>query len=174
VLATLWERLARAKPPLAVVGAPPPVQAAERLIDAFIELTRFVQDLGQSIAPFLTSFTKHNPTVARPWEVYARSPELQQVVREIVDAEHGKPAGVLKMRLTGLKRWVLAAVLGSDSAIESIAQELETQLRSEVGMGNDPNRKVKDYMRDDGHQLFYQHIRELRSQKLGDAYAHGV
>jgi hypothetical protein len=41
-------------------------------------------------------------------------------------------------------------------------------------MATDPNRKIRDFMRDDGHQLFHQHIRELRSQKLGEAYAKGV
>ncbi len=174
VLATLWDRLAQAKPPLAPGGQTPPVQAAERLFDAFIELTRFVQDMDQALAPFLSSFTRHNEAVARPWDVYARSPELQQVIREIIDMERGKPAGVVKMRLLGLKRWTMAAIVAGDSALESIAHELEEQLRGKLGMGSDPNRKVKDYMRDDGHQLFHQHIRELRSQKLADAYAHGV
>jgi len=174
VLRELWERLARAKPPLAPGNQNPPVPAAERLVDTVIELTRFVADLDQAVAPFLGSFTKHNQTVAKPWDVYAHSPDLNQVIREIIDAEHAKPAGVCKMRLLGLKRWIMAAILGSDSALESIAQELETHLRGPVGMGNDPNRKVKDFIRDDGHQLFHQHIRELRSQKLAEAYAHGV
>jgi hypothetical protein len=174
VLRELWERLARAKPPLAPGNQTPPVPAAERLVDTVIELTRFVAELDQAVAPFLGSFTKHNPTVAKPWEVYARSPDLNQVIREIIDAEHGKPAGVCKMRLLGLKRWIMAAILGGDSALESIAQELEGHLRGPVGMGSDPNRKVKDFIRDDGHQLFHQHIRELRSQKLAEAYAHGV
>ncbi|MCK4340927.1 MAG: hypothetical protein KAY37_04310 [Phycisphaerae bacterium] len=173
-LAVLWDRLARSKPPLAPGGLTPPIQAAERLVDTFIELTRFVQDLDQALAPFLGGFAKHNPAVARPWDVYARSPELQRVIKEIIDAEHGKPAGVVKMRLLGLKRWTLAATIAGDSAIESIAHELEEQMRGELGMGSDPNRKIKDYIRDDGQELFHQHIRELRSQKLADAYAHGV
>ena len=174
VLASLWDRLAQAKPPLAPGGQTPGVPAAERLFDAFLEMTRFMQDFDQSLNPFLTSFTRHNQAVAKPWDVYARSPALHQVIREVVDIERGKPAGVLKMRLMALKRWAMAAIIGGDSALESIAHELEEHLRGPVGMATDPNRKIRDFMRDDGHQLFHQHIRELRSQKLGEAYAKGV
>ncbi len=173
VLTALWERLARARPPLAPGGVRPPVPAAERLFDALIELTRFAHDFDQALRPFLGSFVKHNPLLARPWDVYARSPGLQDVVREVVDVEHGKPAGVLKMRLLGLQRWVLAAIIGSDAALENIAHELEQQLRGAAGLESDPNRRVKDYLRDDGHHLFHQHIRELRGQKLAEAYTQG-
>jgi hypothetical protein len=151
----------------------PPVQAAERLFDAFIDLARFVHDFDPAIRPFLGSFIKYNPALARPWDVYARSPGLQDVIREVVDAQHGKPAGVLKMRLLGLQRWTIAAIIASDTAIESIAGELEQHLRTAVGMESDPNRKLRDYLRDDGHHLFHQQIRELRGHKLAEAYTHG-
>lgn len=173
VLAALWERLARARPPLAPGGVKPPQAAAERLVDAFAELARFAHDFDQGVRPFLGSFIRHHGPLARPWDVYARSPGLHDVIREVIDAEHGKPAGVLKMRLLGLQRWTMAALMGTDASIESIAGELEQQLRSEVGMGSDPNRKVRDYLRDDGHHLFQQHIRELRAHKLAEAYTHG-
>lgn len=173
VLGALWERLAHVKPALAPGGLRPTQQAAERLFDAFIELARFAHDLDQALRPFLGSFIKHNAALARPWDVYARSPGLQDVVREIIDVEHGKPAGVLKMRLLGLQRWTLAAIIGADTAIESIAHELEQHLRGSEGMASDPNRKIKDYIRDDGHHLFHQQIRELRGQKLAEAYTHG-
>ena len=173
VLAGLWDRLALAKPPLAPGGCHPSVKAAERLVDALVELARFVHDFDQSIRPFLNSFTRYNPTLARPWDVYARSPGLEETVREVIDAERGKPAGVLKMRLLGLKRWTLAALIGCDTTLESIAGELEQHLRGQVGMEADPNRRVKDYLRDDGNQLFHEHMRGLRGQKLADVYAHG-
>ena len=173
ILATLWERLARAKPPLARGGLQPTVQAAERLFDALLELCRFVNDFDQAMRPFLTSFVRYNPALARPWDVYARSPGLHDVVREVIDVEHGKPAGVLKMRLIGLQRWTMAAIIGADTAIESIAHELEQQLRGAVGMEADPNRRLRDYIRDDGHHLFHQQIRELRGQRLAEAYTHG-
>jgi hypothetical protein len=172
-LAALWDRLARNKPPLAPGGLHPPLQAAERLVDAFIELARFVHDFDQAMRPFLASFIRHDSVLARPWDVYARSPGLLDMVREVIDVEHGKPAGVLKMRLLGLRRWTVAAIIGSDTAIESIADELEQHLRGAVGMESDPNRKLREYLREDGHHLFHQHIRELRSQKLADAYSHG-
>lgn len=173
VLTALWERLARAKPALAPGGVCPAVPAVERLFDALIELSRFAHDFDQAMRPFLGSFVKHNPLLARPWDVYARSPGLHDVVREVIDIEHGKPAGVLKMRLLGLQRWTLAAIIASDTTLESIAHELEEQLRGSVGLGADPNRRVKDYLRDDGQHLFHEHMRELRGQKLAEAYTHG-
>ncbi|MBK9118844.1 MAG: hypothetical protein IPM18_04470 [Phycisphaerales bacterium] len=173
LLMQLWDRLARAKPHLATGGAEPPVQAAERLFDAFIELTRFVHEFDLGLRPFLGNMIKHNAALARPWDVYARSPGLLDVVREVIDATAGKPAGVLKMRLMALQRWTLATLIASDTSLESVAPELETQLRGPLGMENDPNRRVRDYLRDDGNHLFQQHMRELRSSKLAEAYAHG-
>ncbi|MBN2447774.1 MAG: hypothetical protein JXO22_13670, partial [Phycisphaerae bacterium] len=104
----------------------------------------------------------------------AKAAPMDEIIREVIDIEHGKPPAVLKMRLLALKRWVLATIIGSDTAIESVAHELEEQMRGDVGMKNDPHRKLRDYIRDDGHQLFHQHIRELRSIKLADVYAHGA
>ncbi len=173
-LAALWERLAHAKPHLAPGGVQPTPQAAERLFDAFIELALFTHDFDQSMRPFLGSLARYSGSLGRPWDAYAKSPGIDDLVRDIIDVQAGKPAAVLKARLVALKRWVIATIMGSDTAVESIAHELEEQLRGDVGMGNDPNRKVKDYVRDDGHQLFLEHIRELRSQKLADIYAHGV
>lgn len=173
LLVSLWERLAQAKPPLAPGGVHPNEATAQRLVDALIELARFVNDFDQTLRPFLTSFVRHIPTLARPWDAYVRSPGLHDVVREIIDIERGKPAGVLKMRLLGLQRWALAAIISSDTAIESIAHELEQHLRGPVGMESDPNRRLRDYIRDDGHHLFHQQMRELRNQKLAEAYTHG-
>jgi hypothetical protein len=173
LLSALWERLAQAKPPLAPGGIHPNDAAAQRLMDAFVELARFVNDFDQALRPFLTTFIKHIPALARAWDAYVRSPGLHDVVREIIDVEHGKPAGVLKMRLLGLQRWAIASIIGSDTAIESIAHELEQHLRGSVGMETDPNRRLRDYIRDDGHHLFHQQMRELRNQKLAEAYTHG-
>ena len=64
-------------------------------------------------------------------------------------------------------------MLGCDSAIESVASELHSHLMGEVGAGSDANRKIRDYLRDDGHELFLQHIKELRSQKLAEAFGRG-
>ena len=172
VLANCWDRLARAKPPLAPGAVEPTPPAAERLFDAFIELSRFVSDFDQALRPFLGSFAKHNPTLARPWDVYARSPALLDAVREVIDIAHGKPPGVLKMRLLSLQRWALAAVIAGDTAIECVAGDLEEQLRGQQGLAADPNRKIKDYLKDDGHHLFQERIRAVRGQKLAEAYTH--
>ncbi len=172
VLVNCWDRLARSKPPLSLGAVEPTPPAAERLFDAFIELTRFVSAFDQALRPFLGSFVKHNQMLARPWDVYARSPALLDVVREVVDIAHGKPPGVLKMRLMSLQRWALAAIIAGDTAIECVAGELEDQFRGAQGLGADPNRKLKDYLKDDGHHLFQERIRAVRGQKLADAYTH--
>lgn len=173
VLAAMWQRLAAARPPLAPGAAKPTPAAAERLVEAFIELIRFVHELDQTLRPFLTSFTRYHQAVARPWDVYNRTQDLQQTVKEIVDVERGKPAAVLRMSLGALKRWMVAAIVAGDASLESIGSELEQQLYGN-GKSVDPNRKVRDFLREDGHQLFHQHMRELRSQKLAEAYAKGA
>jgi len=174
-LASLWDRLARAKPPLAPGGVQPSVKSAERLFDAFIELAHFVHDFDQALRPFLNSFIRHHSTLRRPWEVYARSPGLNDTIREVIDVRGGKPASILKMLLRqGLQRWTVAAMIGSDTAIESIAHELEQNLRGEAGMAADLQRRIRDYLRDDGHHVFHQHMRELRGEKLAEAYTHGA
>jgi hypothetical protein len=174
VLGELWERLARAKPKLAEGHIQPNVQAAERLVDAFIELVKFVDDSEKTLRVFLGKYTKDHPSVKVPWDVYAKSDEFYKTVREIVAPKGGKPAGLAKMRLRVLYSWTEAAMIASDSAIESIASELETQLQGTMGMGEDPNRKIRDYVRADGHHLLMQRIRELRNQRVAETYGHST
>ncbi|MHC4092856.1 MAG: hypothetical protein ACYSVY_21710, partial [Planctomycetota bacterium] len=173
VLRTLWQRLASAKPPLAPGHLQPNVQAAERMVDAFVELVRFVDDFDKSMRVFLGKYTKHHPSVKVPWDVYAKRDDVRKSAEQTVAPQGGKPVGLLKMRLRVLYSWTQAAMIGCDSAIESIASELQSHLMSSVGAGSDPNRKIKEYLREDGHELFLQHIRELRSQKLAETYGRG-
>lgn len=173
VLAKLWERLAKAKPPLAPGHLQPNAQAGERLVDAFVELVRFVDDLDKSMRVFLGKYTRHHPSVKVPWDVYAKRDDIHNTAQQTVAPQGGKPVGLLKMRLRVLYSWTQAAMIGCDSAIESIASELQAQLMGPDGAGSDPNRKIKEYLRDDGHELFLQHIRELRSQKLAETYGRG-
>ena len=172
-LAKLWERLARARPALAEGGAKPNEPAAERLVDAFIELVRFVDDFDKSMRVFLSRYTKYHPSVKVPWEAYTKGDDLVELARRTVAAQGGRPVGPLKMRLRLLYSWVYAAMVGCDSAFESVGSELQAHLMSEVGAANDPNRKVRDYIRDDGHLLFMQHLCELRSLKLAETYGRG-
>jgi len=72
-----------------------------------------------------------------------------------------------------LQQWCEAAMVGCDSAIESIASELHTHLMGPGGVGSDPGRKIKDFLRDDGHYVFLEHMRELRSLKLAETYGRG-
>ncbi len=173
MLAEMWDRLARAKPSLAPGHVPPNKQAAERLVDAFCELVRFVDDFDKGMRVFLGQYTRHHPSVKVPWDVYARRDDVYTTAKQTVAPQGGKPVGLLKMRLRVLYSWGYAAMLGCDSAIESVASELHSHLMGEVGAGSDANRKIRDYLRDDGHELFLQHIKELRSQKLAEAFGRG-
>lgn len=173
LLTDLWQRLAVAKPPLAEGHIAPNRQAGERLVDAFIELVRFVDDFDKSMRVFLGRYTKHHPSVKVPWDAYANGGELLEFVRRTVAPQGGRPVGPLKMRLRLLYSWTQAGMVGSDAAIESIGSELQGQLMGSVGAGSDPNRKIRDYVRDDGHLLFLQHIKELRSLKLAETFGRG-
>lgn len=172
VLIDLWDRLARATPKLVEGHVTPNVQAIERLVDAFIELVKFVDDLEKTLRIFLGKYTKNQPSVKVPWDSYAKSEEFYKTIQQIVAPKGGKPAGLAKMRLRVLYSWTEAAMIASDSAMESIASELETQLQGTLGMGDDPNRKIRDYVRADGHFMLMQHMRELRNKRLAETYGH--
>jgi hypothetical protein len=172
LLVELWERLIKAQ--LARGPVAPNTPAAERVFDSLIEFARFANDFDKNVRPFLASYTKFNPTVKRPWEVYTKNPELSQVVKETVAVPNGKPVGVLRVRLRGLMTWTMAGIIASDSALESIGDELREYLQGPVGMASDPNKRIKDFIKDDGHLSFNDRIRELRSQRLAEAYGHGV
>jgi hypothetical protein len=166
----LWTRLASAKPALVEGHVKPTKQAAERLVDALIELIRFVDDFDKLIRPFLSKYTKHHQPVKVPWEVYARRDDTLATVRQTLAAVGGKPVGVVKIRLRGLYAWTEAAMIACDATIESVAAELHEFLHGKHGIGADPNRTIKDFVREDGHELFLQHLRELRGLRLAEAF----
>ena len=174
LLAGLWERLANANPSLGEGHVTPTTQSVERLVDAFIELVRFVHDFDQSMRVFLTRYTHYQATVRVPWEAYARGDDLLTVARRTVAPKGGRPVGILKMRLRLLYSWTEAAMIGSDSAIESIASELEAYLRGPDVLGSDPKKTVREFIHPlDGPEKFIQQMRELRSTKLADAFGRG-
>jgi len=173
MLTALWQRLASAKPPLVEGHIPPSVQAAERGMDALVELARFADDMDKSMRVFLDRYTKHHPSVKVPWEVYTQREDVWETARQTLAVRGGRPVGLLKMRLRVLYSWCQAAMIGADSAVESIASELQAQLCGPVGTQSDANRRIKDYIRDDGHYLFMERIRELRSLKLAETYGRG-
>jgi len=173
-LARLWNRLAAAKPPLAPAAVRPTIPMVERLFDTLIELAGFANDVDQMMRPFLARYTKHDVVVKRPWDIYTKMEGVQQVVQQVLAASGGKPVGVLRVRLQDLKKWTLATLVGSDSAIESIASMLLVELQGPLGMGSDPNCKIKDYIyRNDGTEKFLETMRRVRGEKLAEAYGHG-
>jgi hypothetical protein len=174
LLAELWQRLASEKPPLVEGHIPPNVHSGERLFDSFVHFVRFVDAMEGDVRVFLSKYTKHNDALKVPWEVYAKSAEVYKTVQEMLDPRGGKPVGPLRMRLKMLNAWIHAAAVANDSAIESIASELQSHLMGEEGVGSDPNFKIKDYVRKDGHYLFMEHMRRMRDQAMADVYARGT
>ena len=173
ILVRMWERLASGKPPLVQLGEPPDQKAAERLADVVVELVNSAHAFERTISVILSRYTKHNPSVKVPWDVYTKRDDVYQTARQTLVPRGGKPVGLLKMRLRFLYKWTEAAMIGCDSVIESIASELQTHLMGELGAGGDPNRRIRDYIRADGHELFLQHMRELLSGKLAETYGRG-
>lgn len=171
LLKKLWERMARVKPPLLPATAQPNEKAAERLVDSLIEMTRFAHEFDLSVQPYLDRFTKHTPTIKLPWESYKKFDGIEECVQKVLDKT---PVGVLKLRLLAFKKWTMAALVGNDSEVESVGSHLEQQLRGPAGMGSDPNATIRNYLKNDGHLLFADAVREARSEKIAEAYGHGM
>jgi len=169
----LWEQLAREKPALVEGGVPPTQQSAERLVATLIELVRFVDDFDKLIRPFLTEYTKHHPPVKVPWDVYAKRDDARKTIQQVLAPVRGRPVGIVKNRLRGLYRWTEAAMIACDASIESVASELHTFAMGPAGVGADPNCTIRVFLRNAGHELFLQHVRELRGLKLAEAFGRG-
>ncbi len=172
----LWERLAAADSALVEGHVAPTEQAAERLFESYIELVRFVDSFDQLLRPFLTKYTRDHPPVRVPWDVYAKRDGARDTVKQVLAPIGGKPVGFLRVKLRGLYRWVEAAMIGSDAALESVASELYTFAmdKEPYGAGSDPNRKVKEFLRENGPDLFLQRMRELRGSKIADVFGRGA
>lgn len=172
-LKALWERLGRSKPALVDGHLTPNVQSFERLVDAFQEFVRFVDDFDKGMGVFLGRYTKYHASVKVPWEAYTKSDDITTMVQRMLAPQGGRPVGPVKMRLRLLYSWVHAAMVGCDSALESLESELNAHLMGPLGAGGDANRKVRDYVKAEGPELFAQHIRELRSMRLAETYGRG-
>jgi len=171
--AALWDRLRMADPPLCEAEGEPDAKAADRLVVTLIEFVHAAHGFDQTMGVFLGKYTKHNPSIKVPWDVYRKRDDILQMSRQVLSPKGGKPVGILKLRLRFLYRWVESAMIAADSVIESLASELHEQLIGDAGMGSDPNRRIRDFVRDDGHELYLQRMRELLSSKLAETYGRG-
>lgn len=175
LLAELWTRLAQCKPSLVEGHVPPTPQAVERQFDAFVTLVQFSHELEEGMRVFLGRYTQTHASVKVPWEVYAKSDSVLKKVQATVAVERGRFVGPLRMRLRLLHAWITAAMLGSDAAVESIASELHAHLLGgDSGGAWDPNKKIRDYLRNDGPELFQQRLRGVRGEKLAETYGRMV
>lgn len=175
MLASMWGRLAATKPCwVPDPGVNPTPQAAERLIDAFIELANFAQRIDQDMRPNLDGFTQSNEEIRKLWNVYKQQCDVAQAIRQTVAASGGKHVGGLKMALRVCRNWMFAALVSSDSSIEWIAEELRTHLLGPAGAGPNPKATIKDYIRDSGPEHFLENVRKLRGDKLAEIYGRGA
>jgi hypothetical protein len=170
LLAGLWARLAKVNPPLAPPGVQPNLQTAERLVDAFIEWTRFGHEFSQSIRIFLNRYTKDTPALKRPWEAYVKGPDLWEVAASTVAPDSGRPVGFLKNRLRMLHMWTVAAMTACDSTIYSIESELQSHLLGPDGAGSDPKFTIKRYIQEDGCDKYLEHMLKHQAQKLLETF----
>lgn len=173
LLVELWQRMASAKPPLAEGHIQPNKQAAQRLVDALIELVRFVDDFDKSMRVFLNRYCQHHPSVKAPWEAYAKGDDLYEFARRTVAAKGGRPVRPLEMRLRFLYNWTYAGMVGCDAAFASISTQLQSHLLGPTGAGSDPKCTISDYLRNSGAELFMEHMNELRSLKIAEAFGRG-
>ncbi len=174
LLASLWQRLADAKPPLvAEAHLQPTVQAAERLVDAFIEVAAFLHKFDQDMRPNLDNFVQPDPELRRLWNVYKEQCDVCQTIRQTIAPVRGKHVGALKMQLKVCRNWAFAALVSSDSTIEWIADELRAHLLGPAGAGANPKCTLKEYVKMSGPEAFLEHMRKLRSQKLAELYSRG-
>jgi DNA repair exonuclease SbcCD ATPase subunit len=174
LLASLWQRLSGAKPALVTEPhVPPSVQAAERLVDAFIELAGFVHKFDQDMRPNLDGFTRPNEELRRLWNVYKEQRDLYETIRQTIAPAQGKHVGALKMQLRVCRNWAFAALVSCDSTIEWIADELRAQLLDPEGAGSNPRCTLKDYVKMSGPEAFLERMRRLRGQKLAEVYGRG-
>ncbi len=169
----IWRGFAELKPPLVRPGAHPNAEAAERLVKLLAHLVTFAQKSEQNIRPFLNKYTRYNPSVSKPWKVYADKADkedLYQVLRQILDPEGAKSPEFLGMKLKVAERWAFAAMLCCDNLIELIPQELQGHLmRPEFG-ASDPKFTIREYVRRDGPTLFLEHLQQIQGQKLAEMY----
>ncbi len=174
LLEELWGQLAQVKPAVAEGHVRPTRASFDRLVESFSYLVKFVDEMESDVRVFLSKYTKHSAPLKTPWDVYAKREEVYKEIRAILDPQTGTPAAPLRMRLNMLKAWIHAAAVANDVAIESVASELQSRLMGSEVSGSDPNYKVREFVRADGHELFMQAIRDLRDERMAEVYSRGT
>lgn len=171
----LWSRLASTDPPLVEGHLQPNEKAGERLFDSFAELVKFEDEFDQLMRPFLTRWTAGRPRLRAVWEAYARGAGIRDTVQQIIVPEGGRPTGILRNQLRGLYKWTEAALWGCEAAIEHIEPELREFMRRKepFGSGSDPNRKISDFILQNGPAAFSDHMKGVRSDKIAEFMGQG-
>ena len=69
--------------------------------------------------------------------------------------------------------YVSATMLASDATVKSIGDELRTFLMGPNGVGDQPNRTIRDFVREGGCQYYLEYMREFLALKLAEAWRGG-
>ena len=83
---------------------------------------------------------------------------------------HGVVLSSIRSPLLFFSAFLALSAAHSIEARPLLAQKTDTVV---VRNGDVMTGEIKEYLRDDGHELFLQHLRELRSQKLAETYGRG-
>lgn len=172
LLAALWSRLTRVKPPVVEGTSKPSVQTAERVFDAFIELTRFAHLCDEQTRSFLDRYTRGDETLRTAWQGFSTFGVMADQVKMTAGAANGPPVGLLKVRLGQLRMWMFGALLASDAAIECIQDELVRQILE--ALKGDRGLKLDDFRKNGGPERLQNAVIELRRRKLKETQERGL
>jgi hypothetical protein len=164
----MWGRLATSK---LVEGHLQPTQpCAERMADLLVVLVRIVDEFNEMMRPFLNNYTKKSELLRMPWNNYAKGPVIHDAIHDVLIPSGGKPVGVVNARLRFMYKAASAAVVASDATLASIAGELQSFLLGSTGTPLDPNRTVRQFLRDDGHEKFKERMLQIFTRKFELAF----
>ncbi len=143
-------------------------EAARGLVETLVALTRFALEVDGLVRGVLSKYAQADDTMRTLWQAFGQRNELTGLVARAVGS--GKPHGarVLSVKLRLLYAWMFAALFGCDSALASLGPELRTQLQERTA--EDPQQKVKDFVRHDGPELFEERMSRLVGRKVALLY----
>lgn len=174
-LASLWARLQVSKPPfLQPPIAMPTLPAAERLVDAFVELVRFATAMDESTAMFFREYVRRDKELKGIWDDYRVLEGVEATARLVIAPTGGKPANFLRIRLGRLKNLAVSAMFGGDLAMAHLPELLDKALRGPMGMERDKERKINAFLKEGGHEGVGDAARHLLAEKIRDSIGGGV
>jgi len=175
LLASLWARLQATKPPFLQPPIPmPTLPAAERLVDAFVELVRFAAALDDSTTMFFKEYVRRDKELKDIWDDYQGLTGVDETARLVIAPTGGKPANFLRIRLGRLKNLSVSAMFGADLALAHLPELISKVLRGPMGTATDKERKIRVFLQEGGHEAVADEARNLMSEKIRESISGGL